>query len=69
MTGTSGAPAHEVGSSGGDSIASDAEDADSSYHTIESEEEYVGLTPQELVLMCLIMEIGAFQVPHAVPEG
>ncbi len=42
----------------------------SSYHTVESVDAYQGLTPQELVLMYLIMEIGVCQVPHALPpEG
>lgn len=42
----------------------------SSYHTVESVDAYRGLTPQELVLMYLIMEIGVCQVPHALPpEG
>jgi hypothetical protein len=40
------------------------------YHTVEGRD-YVGLTPQELVLMYLIMEIGICQTPYdpPPPEG
>ena len=36
------------------------------YHTVEGGG-YVGLTPQELVLMYLILEIGLCQVPFNPP--
>lgn len=36
------------------------------YHTVESGG-YVGLTPQELILMYLILEIGVCQTPYAPP--
>ncbi len=39
----------------------------SSYHTVEWSEGYQGLTPQELVLMYLILEIGVCQVPYEPP--
>lgn len=38
----------------------------SAYHTVESGG-YVGLTPQELILMYLILEIGVCQVPYDPP--
>jgi hypothetical protein len=37
------------------------------YHTVESGG-YVGLSPQELVLMYLILEIGVCQTPYAPPQ-
>ncbi|MCA9695845.1 MAG: hypothetical protein KC636_40080, partial [Myxococcales bacterium] len=36
------------------------------YHTVEGSS-YTGLTPQELVLMYLILEIGVCQVPFDPP--
>jgi hypothetical protein len=36
------------------------------YHTVEGRE-YIGLTPQELVLMYLILEIGVCQTPYEPP--
>jgi hypothetical protein len=36
------------------------------YHTVEGRD-YVGLTPQELVLLYLILEIGVCQVPYEPP--
>jgi hypothetical protein len=36
------------------------------YHTVEGRS-YVGLTPQELVLMYLVMEIGVCQTPYEPP--
>lgn len=37
------------------------------YHTVESGG-YVGLSPQELILMYLILEIGVCQTPYAPPQ-
>jgi hypothetical protein len=36
------------------------------YHTAEGGH-YIGLTPQELVLMYLILDIGVCQEPYDVP--
>jgi hypothetical protein len=38
-----------------------------SYHTVEWTDAYRGLTPQELVLAYLILEIGVCQVPYVPP--
>ena len=40
-----------------------------SYHTVEWTDAYNGLTPQELVLMYLILEIGVCQIPYAPPPA
>ncbi len=37
------------------------------YHMAEFSDSYVGLTPQELVLLYLILEIGVCQVPYDAP--
>ncbi|MEM6293570.1 MAG: hypothetical protein AAGA54_20015 [Myxococcota bacterium] len=37
------------------------------YHMAEFDDSYVGLTPQELVLLYLILEIGVCQVPYDPP--
>jgi hypothetical protein len=37
------------------------------YHTAEGSDAYIGLTPQELVLLYLILEIGACQTPYQPP--
>lgn len=37
------------------------------YHTVQAGFDYVGLTPQELILMYLILEIGVCQVPADPP--
>ncbi|MCA9682099.1 MAG: hypothetical protein KC457_07870, partial [Myxococcales bacterium] len=37
------------------------------YHMAEGSDTYIGLTPQELVLLYLILEIGVCQVPYEPP--
>lgn len=37
------------------------------YHTAEGSDAYIGLTPQELVLLYLILEIGVCQTPYQPP--
>jgi hypothetical protein len=39
------------------------------YHTAEGSDAYIGLTPQELVLLYLILEIGTCQTPYQPPVG
>jgi hypothetical protein len=38
------------------------------YHTAEGSDAYIGVTPQELVLLYLILEIGTCQVPYEPPD-
>ena len=37
------------------------------YHMAELDDSYIGLTPQELVLLYLILEMGVCQTPYEPP--